>query len=81
MRYFFRSRIPEPRSVLLIESGSRWILEKAYASMRTIFPQARFDLMEELGTYYRRTLEVDDPHLSGENLVRGLLAILYTDRS
>jgi uncharacterized RDD family membrane protein YckC len=44
-------------------------------------PQARFDLMEELGNYYRRTLEVDDPHLSGENLVRGLLAILYTDRS
>ncbi|HVE40123.1 MAG TPA: RDD family protein [Planctomycetota bacterium] len=44
-------------------------------------PQARFDLMEEVGNYYRRTLEVDDPHLSGENLVRGLLAILYTDRS
>jgi uncharacterized RDD family membrane protein YckC len=44
-------------------------------------PQARFDLMEEVGGYYRRTLEVDDPHLSGENLVRGLLAILYTDRS
>src|SRR5437763_11328800 len=44
-------------------------------------PQARFDLMEEVGGFYRRTLEVDDPHLSGENLVRGLLAILYTDRS
>jgi uncharacterized RDD family membrane protein YckC len=43
--------------------------------------QARFDLMEEVGSHYRRTLEVDDPHLSGENLVRGLLAILYTDRS
>jgi uncharacterized RDD family membrane protein YckC len=44
-------------------------------------PQARFDLMEEVGGHYRRTLEIDDPHLSGENLVRGLLAILYTDRS
>ena len=44
-------------------------------------PQARFDLMEEAGGYYRRTLEIDDPHLSGENLVRGLLSILYTDRS
>lgn len=44
-------------------------------------PQARFDLFEEVGGYYRRTLEIDDPHLSGENLVRGLLAILYTDRS
>lgn len=44
-------------------------------------PQARFDLMEEVGAYYRRTLEVDDANLSGENLVRGLLAVLYTDRS
>ena len=44
-------------------------------------PQARFDLMEEVGGHYRRTLEIDDPHLSGENLVRGLLSILYTDRS
>lgn len=44
-------------------------------------PQARFDLFEEVGNHYRRTLEIDDPHLSGENLVRGLLAILYTDRS
>jgi uncharacterized RDD family membrane protein YckC len=43
--------------------------------------RARFDLMEEVGGYYRRTLEVDDPNLSGENLVRGLLAVLYTDRA
>lgn len=44
-------------------------------------PQARFDLMEEVGGYYRRTLEVEDANLSGENLVRGLLAVLYTDRN
>jgi hypothetical protein len=44
-------------------------------------PQARFDLMEEVGGYYRRTLEVEDANLSGENLVRGLLSVLYTDRS
>jgi uncharacterized RDD family membrane protein YckC len=42
--------------------------------------KARFDLMEEVGNHYRKTLDVDDPHLSGENLLRGLLAILYTDR-
>jgi uncharacterized RDD family membrane protein YckC len=42
---------------------------------------ARFDLMEEVGGYYRRTLEIDDLNLSGENLVRGLLAVLYTDRN
>ena len=34
-----------------------------------------------MGSHYRKVLEVDDPHLSGENLVRGLLAILYTERS
>ena len=44
-------------------------------------PQARFDLMEDVGNGYRRTLGVDDPHLSGENLVRGLTAILFTDRA
>lgn len=43
-------------------------------------PVARFDLMEEVGAHYRRLLDVDDPHLSGENLVRGLLSILYTTR-
>jgi uncharacterized RDD family membrane protein YckC len=47
----------------------------------SLVPQARFDLMEEVGGYYRRTLEVEDANLSGENLVRGLLAVLYTDRS
>lgn len=44
MRYFFRSRIPHATQVLLIESGSRWVLEKAYARMRSIFTEARFDL-------------------------------------
>jgi len=44
MRYFFRRRIPEPERVLLVESGSRAILEKAYARMRALFPEARFDL-------------------------------------
>ena len=44
MRYFFRSRIPEPGTVLLIESGSRSVMEKAYARMRPLFSQARFEL-------------------------------------
>ena len=43
-------------------------------------PKARFDLMEEVGAFYRRKLEVDDPRLSGENLVRGLTAALFWDR-
>ena len=42
--------------------------------------KARFDLFEEVGGYYREKLKVDDPHLSGENLVRDLTAILFGDK-
>jgi uncharacterized RDD family membrane protein YckC len=41
--------------------------------------RARFDLMEDVGRHYRDRLGVDDPHLSGENLVRGLTGILFSD--
>jgi len=40
-------------------------------------PQARYDLMEQVGTHYREKLEIDAPHLSGENLVRGIAAVLF----
>jgi uncharacterized RDD family membrane protein YckC len=43
--------------------------------------RARFDLMEEVGRHYRARLEIDDPHLSGESLVRGLTAVLESDRA
>jgi hypothetical protein len=42
--------------------------------------RARFDLMEEVARHYRRKLDVEDPHLSGESLVRGLAAVLFADR-
>jgi uncharacterized RDD family membrane protein YckC len=38
----------------------------------------RFDLMEEVGGHYREMLEIEDDHLSGENIVRGLTAIVYS---
>jgi uncharacterized RDD family membrane protein YckC len=38
----------------------------------------RFKLLEEVGNYYRQRLEIDDPHLSGENLIRNLTALLYS---
>jgi uncharacterized RDD family membrane protein YckC len=41
--------------------------------------QARYDLMEEVAAHYRDKLGIDDPHLSGENLVRDLTAILFSD--
>ena len=40
-------------------------------------PRARYDLMEEVGAYYRRKLEIDLPHLSAENLVRDLTAVAF----
>ncbi len=41
--------------------------------------EARFDLMQQIGGHYRHLLAVDDPHLSDENLVRDLTAILFSD--
>jgi uncharacterized RDD family membrane protein YckC len=38
---------------------------------------ARYDLMEEVGSWYRKRLDIDAPHLSNENLVRDLTAVLY----
>lgn len=38
---------------------------------------SRYDLMEEVGSHYRKRLEIDAPELSNENLVRDLTAVLY----
>ena len=37
--------------------------------------RARYELFEEVGEHYRVRLGVEDPHLSGENLVRGIAAL------
>jgi uncharacterized RDD family membrane protein YckC len=42
--------------------------------------KARYDLMEEVAAYYREKLEIDAPHLSGENLVRGIAAVVFPRR-
>ena len=42
---------------------------------------ARFDLMEEVATHYRRKLDVRDIPLGGEAFVRGLASILFADRA
>lgn len=46
----------------------------------TLSDQARIELMEEVGGYYRRRLGIDDPHLSGEGVVQGLAGVLVPDR-
>jgi uncharacterized RDD family membrane protein YckC len=42
--------------------------------------RARYDLMEQVAAHYRQKLEIDAPHLSGENLVRGIAAVLFQPR-
>jgi len=39
--------------------------------------RARYDLMQEVADHYRKKLDLDDPTLSGENLVRDLVAVLW----
>ena len=36
--------------------------------------------IEKVAAYYRRELEIDAPHLSEENLVRGIVAVLFPAR-
>ena len=38
---------------------------------------ARLEMFEEMGDQYRREFGVDDARLSGENLVRGLVAVAF----
>ncbi len=43
-------------------------------------PRARFDLFDEVARHYREKLEISEETLSGENLVRGIVAIVAEDR-
>jgi uncharacterized RDD family membrane protein YckC len=42
--------------------------------------RARYDLFEAAGEYYRKRLSIEDPLLSGEAVVRGLVSLCYGDR-
>lgn len=44
-------------------------------------PAVRYDLMEGAAAYYREKLGIDDPRLSGENLVRDLTSIVFSERA
>jgi hypothetical protein len=45
LRYFFRRRVPHPHRVLLIESGSREVLEKLLLVLPSVFGNAEIDLV------------------------------------
>lgn len=40
-------------------------------------PESRYDLFEEVAETYRRKLDVEAEHMSGENFVRDLTAVLF----
>jgi uncharacterized RDD family membrane protein YckC len=81
-RRFNSLRVPRVRRLIRHKIGleEREFLLALCLRAEQLEAQARFDLFEEVGAYYRGKLNVDDPHLSGENLVRDLTAILYGDR-
>ncbi|HUP59485.1 MAG TPA: RDD family protein [Thermoanaerobaculia bacterium] len=43
-------------------------------------PAARYDLMEEVAAFYRGKLDVEEEHMSGENFVRDLTAVVFHPR-
>jgi hypothetical protein len=43
--------------------------------------RARFELFERVGDHYRTRLGIEQQQLSGENLVRALVALCYAQRS
>ena len=44
MKWFLSGGSPEPTRILLVESGSRHLLERAVGEMKHHFPKAHFDL-------------------------------------
>jgi uncharacterized RDD family membrane protein YckC len=42
--------------------------------------RARHELMEDVGRHYRERLGIEEEHLPGESVVRGLAAALFSDR-
>ncbi len=59
MRYFFRRRLPEVGRVLLVESGSRYLLEGLISSIRSSFGE---DIFVDLVTCYPGLPKGFHPH-------------------
>jgi uncharacterized RDD family membrane protein YckC len=80
-RVFNSLRTPRVRRLVRHRIGleEREFLSALCLRAEGLQEQARFDLMEEVGRHYRALLEIDDPHLSGENLVRGIAGVLFSD--
>lgn len=70
-----------PRTIRLIRNRigleERELLLELLLRADRLEPARRFELMEIVGSYYRTLLGVDDPRVTGENLVRNLTNILF----
>jgi uncharacterized RDD family membrane protein YckC len=60
-----------------VSLGEREFLATLCQRAERLEDRARYDLMEEVAAHYRQALEIDAPHLSGENVVRGIVAVLF----
>lgn len=77
-RAFNSLRTPRIRRLIArrIPLEERELLLRLVERAEGLDPQVRFELMQEIGDHYRAVLGLEDPSLSGENLVRGLAALL-----
>jgi uncharacterized RDD family membrane protein YckC len=76
------SSLQTPRVLRLVQHriglAEREFLLRLVQRADALSEEARFDLMQEVGDHYRAVLQIDEPGLSGESLVRGLAALLAT---
>lgn len=63
-----RNRISLEERELLLELSLR---------AEDLEPAKRYEITERIGSYYRELLDIEDPRITGENLVRDLTSILF----
>jgi uncharacterized RDD family membrane protein YckC len=68
-----------PRLVRLVEHRlgleERELLFALCLRAPRLSERARYELFEQVGEHYRAALGIDDPHLHGESIVRGIAAL------
>ena len=70
-----------PRVLRLIRNHitleERELLLELTLRAENLEPSKRYEITERIGGYYRDLLGIDDPRITGENLVRDLTSILF----
>lgn len=78
-RHFNSLRTPRVLRVIRnrISLEERELLLELSLRAENLDPIRRYEITEEIGGYYRTLLDIDDPRITGENLVRDLTSILF----